>query len=191
MKRYFSLGLVVLGALLIAGAPFATAQPKRVAVPRVNSEQVTRAYRQLHQAQFRVSIGSKFSISLDRQGRVIFPETVVRTIPRAGRLVREGSVVRLVLRCQCRPGHTAEPTRKPRYQVPNFNGGVLGRAYAWVRSKILVFIAHLAPLDAGNARALVGNYRIAKQSPAPGTRLRYSNRNGAWTPLTVWAHQTS
>ena len=187
-RRAWSL-VAVVGAFLVACASFASAQPKRVAVPRVHGTEVSAAYRQLHRAGFRVTIRHPFALSSLSHGYVYFPVTVVRTEPAPGRLVREGSVVTVFLRCECRPGHTLEPRHKPAYEVPAFTGGFLGAAYRWARPKVLVFEARLGSLHAGDARTLFANYQIDQQSPRPGTSLRYSNRDGGWTPLRVWAHQ--
>lgn len=192
MRKGRSARMFVVVILVAAGGELATARSVRhvVVVPRVRGKEVSAAYAQLHQAGLRVSINKGFEMSLVGQPphNILVPKEVVSMRPAAGRRVRPGSVVTLVLRCDCTKG-SIRTRRKPAYRVPDFAGRLVSAAYGWVRPKILLFVAHLGPLHAGDARTLFGNYHISRQSPTPGTMLRFANRDGRTTPLTVWGEQ--
>ena len=87
--------------------------------------------------------------------------------------------------------------RLPSYVVPQLVGGAVSAAYRWVRGKRLDFRAYLGPLKAGGARGLFANYRVTRQRPAAGARLRLgrgerpAKGGGGFrlTPLSVWGRQ--
>ena len=191
MRRVVWSWLAVAATLVLGGSAVAAirSSPHTTTVPHVTGKEVSAAYRQLHRAGLRVSIRHGWAYRLSEHGRVIFPEIVVRTIPRAGQRLRAGVAVRLVLQRQRRPPHSLQPRHEPRYRVPQLAGRPARIAYAWVRSKVLWFDAHLGSLHAGNASTLLGNYRAARQWPGVGAVLRDSNRDGRTTPLSLWAHQ--
>jgi hypothetical protein len=191
MRKGFWSFLMLVAVVAATSASLAAARPARtVAVPRVMGTEISAAYARLHRAGLRVSIRKGFGFQFLHKGHLIFPRVVVHMTPKPGRLVAPRSVITITVRCQCQPGHTREPRHKPSYQVPALAGRPALAAYTWVRTKILVFIAHLGPLHAGNARTLFGNYFTTRQSPGAFTYLRYSNRDGGWTPLSIWAGQT-
>ena len=181
---------VVVG-VLGCGAAGARAQPAAgsVVVPRVSGG-VLGVYDRMRAAGLRVSIpGGVWFDSLA-------PPRVRRVLPAAGRRVRRGSVVRLYLARHM--GRRAIPRgRLPAYVVPQLVGGVVSAAYRWVRGKRLDFRAYLGPLRAGGARGLFANYRVTRQWPAAGARLRLgrgkrpAKGSGGFrlTPLSVWGSQ--
>jgi hypothetical protein len=171
---------LVVGAVTAPGGSQAAAQSGPfVAVPRVIGQGVQPAYTRLHDAGLRVSIPTPIK-TLD------FPLYAVRLKPSAGHAVRRGSVVTLTLGCpRCGAGSFGSPVVQPSYRVPNFVGQPVSVAYGWVRQRVLVFDAELAPLDAGEAPTLFANYRVARQSPPPGTMLKWTSGNQLFTPLSI------
>jgi hypothetical protein len=189
MNKKVWIGALVLGVLLgMGGGGLAIASSGRtVVVPRVHGLEISTAYARLHRAGLRVTITQGFENSLVH-GNVLVPKQVQSMTPASGQLVKAGSIVTLILRCQCRRG-TIRGKRRPAYRVPDFRRRRASVAYNWVRSKIVFLIAHLGPLQAGDAPTLFANYRINRQSPKPGTILRVSTPDGRTTPLTIWATQ--
>jgi hypothetical protein len=187
---WLSVGVVV-GVLgcWAAGARAQGAAGSVVVVPRVSGS-VLGVYDRMRAAGLRVSIpGGVWFDSLA-------PPRVRRVLPAAGRRVRRGSVVRLYLARAS--GRRAIPRgRLPTYVVPQLVGGAASAAYRWVRGKRLDFRAYLGPLRAGGARGLFANYRVMRQRPAAGARLRLgrgkrpAKGSGGFrlTPLRVWGRQ--
>jgi hypothetical protein len=107
--------------------------------------------------------------------------------------------VTLSLSC-CRrvPSPRAPSGRLPTYVVPDFVGSAASVTYAWIGNK-LELNAHLGPLKGGNTSSLLLNYRVSRQTPAPGRRLALGRRTRRAkgrhvgfqrTPLTVWGSQS-
>jgi beta-lactam-binding protein with PASTA domain len=159
-----------------------------VVVPQVRGQEVKAAYARLHRAGLRVTLRRGNEMSMIGQHTLV-PKKVISMKPAAGRRVRPGSVVTLVLH-RSGPLQDLRTRSRPYYRVPNFVGRMVSAAHIWIRSKVLFFVGHLAPLRGGDARTLLANYRVDRQSPSPGTMLRFSNRDGRTTPLTVWAQPT-
>ncbi len=160
----------------------------RVQVPRVHGD-VIGVYNRLHRLGLRVSIPKAIVFNS------MSPPQVVGTLPGAGRRVRAGSVVTLVLVHRAATS-IAGKGRLPSYRVPPLVGGGVDSAYGWVRHKRLVFWAWLAPLTGGNAPGFLANWYVSAQRPAPTSRLALGRRRKGprgkqahlrLTPLSVWA----
>jgi hypothetical protein len=151
-------------------------------VPQVIGTDLFSAYRRLHAAGLRVNIPAGLTID-PRLGLVTKQDL------RPGETVSRGSTVTIQIGCTCRLGRMRLPRTQPAYVVPDFRGRLVTAASDWIKHKTLFFLVHLGPLRSGRANALYANYRETRQSPAPGTTLRFSASAGRTTPLTVWARQ--
>ena len=193
VKRAYVCGLGMLAAAIGGGGVGAMAREQRTAgrmvvVPRVLNEAVEVAYRRLHQAGLRVSIpaGIQFTI--------FWSQVALQVTPAAGQDVARDSVVTVRLGYPCCAPSIAAPVKQPSYRVPNFRGLLASAAEAWVENKTLAFDGRLGRLRGGTAAALFENYRVTRQQPAAGTKLRFTGRPGAGgvreiTPLSIWGTQ--
>lgn len=194
----WSIGLLaavfVLSMVLIPRA--AASVGANVRVGRVLRLSAIRAYQRLHQSGLRISFAAvQLAYFTDP------PVHVVAQSPAAGQAVSPSTVVHLKFGCPgCGAGSPSVPRHMPTYLVPRFIGQKLAAAWQWVRHKQLYFIAYLGKLTAGNAPSLFDNYRVIRQKPPAGTRLklgkarRCCHGNGGSfkpTPLTVWTTQTA
>jgi hypothetical protein len=118
--------------------------------------------------------------------------------PSAGQSVQAGSTVSLTVGCiGCLLASPAVPRHVPSYRVPSFVGKRVSALSRWIEHKTLYLTEHFGPLHAAGAAQLYGNYRIARQHPAPGTMLRLgigrrpSRTSGTFlpTPLSAWLTQ--
>jgi hypothetical protein len=145
---------------------------------------ITDAYTRLTRAGLRVSIPVAFSPFSNP------PPVAVRVKPAPGRTVAQGSVVKVKPGSSCCTASIEAPNKQPTYRVPDFVGRWASAALAWVRRRTLLFDAYLGPLRTGSAGGLFQNYRVTRQWPTPGAKLRYGK--GApetMTPLSIWGHQ--
>ncbi len=179
--------LTTIGAASGAVAAAERAASSTVLVPRVLGDTVLTGYARLHRAGLRVSIPAGIEAVLYTQ------KSVTRVTPSPGRRVAKGSVVTLSLEYPFGAPSIAAPLQTPAYRVPDFTGHLVTEAFEWVKSKTLEFSYRLGPLHAGSARELFGNYRVTKQSPGPGTMLRFGQTiggvPGVITPLVIRGKQ--
>jgi hypothetical protein len=160
--------LVVVLALL----PVSAATARTVTVPRDTGPLPT-VYQRLHAAGLVVTITKPFVSDSVR------PRDVKSETPRPGRRVAAGSAVSLAVKCCARAvGHHGRAATPPRLV-----GRSAGAAAAWASGHSVRLIAHLGRLSAGHAATLLGNFRVTRQSPAGGHRVR------AGQALAIWADQ--
>jgi hypothetical protein len=156
--------LLTSGALVLAPGGCA-GREETVAVPGVRSASVEFAYRRLHDAGLRVAIPASLDLSSQRS-------VMVRDqSPRAGAAVARGSVVTLTTAGGV-IGSIAVPRRQPRASVPSFVGADPDAVVRWAERNRLLWRVALPPLRAGHADSLLANYRVLRQTPAPGAHLR-------------------
>jgi beta-lactam-binding protein with PASTA domain len=182
--------MAVASIVFVGAVGTAETQPRHsVIVPHVLNEYVATAYGRLHRAGLRVSIPAGVAIGSVAQD-------AIRMNPGPGRRVLVGTTVTLSLGCRCGGGALVAPVNQPSYQVPNFVGRRANVAVAWIHGKTLAFGGHLGPLHAAAAKRFFENYIVKRQSPAPGSQLRFS---APWpsnpgismiTPLSIWGSQT-
>ena len=186
MKRLAAAVLVV--GMVVALSGLAAAHGRVVVVPRVIGQQMVTAYRHLHEAGLRVTIPTPIGKGSSRNS-FLWTYWALRETPVAGQRVPDDSVVTLSVGCNACGGALVAPPKQPTYRVPGFVGGSAAIAYGWVRHRVLEFVPSLGPLRGGNAATLFENYRVTSQSPAPGSKLKYSTRSGRITPLSISARQ--
>lgn len=160
----------------------ASSSALKVTVPRVAGLGISSAYARLRAVGLRVSIPHRFILDF------VAPVVARRVQPSAGRSVPRGSIVDLEAGVGCCVGSIVAPVKQPTYRVPDFIGGPASAAAAWAAARMLELYAYLGAMRAGSATNLLLNYRITRQSPSPGSKLRFSlGRSGTITPLVVWA----
>lgn len=164
------------------------AQVKLVRVPRVTGRgDMFSAYDVLRSAGFRVAVANGFSAtSLQDPG-------VLTQRPRRGSVVPEGSVVTITAGVGA-VGSSGVPKPMPTAVVPSFAGKPPAKVIAWAEHRRLYWaIRQIPPLPPSSAPHLLDNFRVTRQQPAPGSRLRLgvithgsTGRGFRPTPVTVW-----
>jgi hypothetical protein len=125
------------------------------------------AYALLHAAGLRVSFPARIAVNTLWD---CWPD-IVRQSPRAGARVKAGTVVTLdAAPPMCLLGSPGY--RDVTVAVPDFSGRTVGEATGWAQQSGLIWQADLAPLVAGGAPALLDNYPVTRQTPAPGSVLQ-------------------
>jgi hypothetical protein len=183
--------VIVVAAIAGTGAWVHDARAKQlVAVPLVTQTTVIRAYDRIRAAGLRVSIRNEFSV------RSLCVPGASEQSPRHGTRVAVGSVVTV----STRPCAIASPSvlkSNPTATVPNFKSKLASRVIAWAERRSMFWeIRDAQPLSRSAAAHLFDNYRVVRQDPAPGARLRQGvmvRSGGAKgfrpTPITVWVTQ--
>src|SRR5687768_17155284 len=95
--------------------------------------------------------------------------------PRAGVVVPRGSVVMLTLEAGA-IGAPAVPKRLRASTVPSFLGRSPEAGMRWADARRLDWAIDLPPLRAGVRPTLPVNYRVVRQTPAQGAKLRRGKR---------------
>jgi len=194
MRRRVLLGLLAAGLLLLAAVAIIVAtrdgdkdEVRSLTVPQVIGTGILRAYDLARAASFRVGVSNAFSVS------ALCEPITERQIPHTGAPLPEGSVVTINAGI-CPLASPALRTPMPSARVPDFRNKLASEVVAWASSRGMFWsVRGASPLAAGSAPHLLDNYRVIRQSPRPGTRLRPGvfvrsggTRGFRPTPITVW-----
>jgi hypothetical protein len=166
-SRLPTLGLVVVTALaLAAGSPAAGRTPSRtVVVPKVTGGlELRAAYARLAQAGLRMAIPEPFSLR-----SLCLP--IARTqSPAAGKRAPRGATV-AVRQLTCLLGSPAGGPQQAAV-VPDFTGRTASAAVSWAeRNQLYWELDRLPALRPSTRKALLDNYVVTSQQPAPGSLL--------------------
>lgn len=171
-------------SLAVGCSGFSAEAPDRelVRVPVAQTD-VVDAYSRLREAGLRVAVRNSFRIST-----LCFPTAWgQRPLPRR-RVPRDTVVTINAGGCdQATPAGHNHPARP----VPNFVGKTVQTAVLWAhRLEIEWYVTELPPLPPSSAPNLLDNYRVVRQTPAPGTKLQRSVGTAPdtfrITPLELW-----
>lgn len=197
MSRRIFLGLLAAGLLLFAAGTVVVAtrdgdedDGRVLTVPHVTGTGVLRAYDLARAAGFKVAVSNGFSLA------ALCEPIAERQTPRAGASLREGGVV-TINAGSCPLASPAVRRPMPIATVPNFAGKRASEVVAWASSREMFWwIRGASALEAGSTPHLLDNYRVLRQSPRPGSRLRPGvfvrsggSRGFRVTPITAWVER--
>jgi hypothetical protein len=194
MTRRLVVGLVAAAVLVLAAGALVVAtrdgsedEARMLVVPQVTGTGILRAYDLALAAGFRVAVSNGFSVA------ALCEPIAERQVPRSGVLLHESGVV-TVDAGVCPLGSPAVRRPMPTATVPDFVGDPASAVVRWAETRgMFWWIRGASALTAGSTPHLLDNYRVLRQSPRPGARLRpgaFVRRRGLRgfrpTPITVW-----
>jgi hypothetical protein len=179
--------LLVVSAILVATRDDDEREARILTVPQVTGTGVVRAYDLARAAGFRVAVGNRFSVS------ALCEPIAEGQVPRIGEVLPEGAVVTINAGI-CPLGSPAVRLPLPTATVPDFRGRLASEVVEWASGREMYWwVRGASALAAGSAPHLLDNYRVTRQSPRPGSRLRPGlfvrsggSRGFRPTPITVW-----
>jgi beta-lactam-binding protein with PASTA domain len=189
------IGLVAAGVILFAAGAVVIAarvdesDARTVTVPQVTGTGIRRAYALARAAGFRLAVSNRFSLS------ALCEPIAERQVPPIGASLRDGGVI-TIRAGGCPIASPGVRMPMPTAAVPDFRGKLASEVVAWADTQAMFWsVRGASALAAGSAPALLGNYRVIRQSPRAGARLRPgvlvrsgggSPRGFRVTPITVW-----
>ena len=194
MRRRLIVGLVAAGLVVVAVGALVAAtrdggedEARMLVVPHVTETGIVRAYDLARAAGFRVAISNRFSVA------ALCEPIAERQSPPRGALLREGGVVTINAGI-CPLGSPGVRRPMPSAVVPDFTGKPASEVVDWAETREMFWwVRGASPLAAGSTPHLLDNYRVLRQSPRPGARLRPGvllrsggSRGFRVTPITVW-----
>jgi beta-lactam-binding protein with PASTA domain len=179
--------LFAAGAAVVATRDDGERRAPILTVPKVTETDVIGAYDLVREAGFRVEISTRFTATS------LCVPIATEQLPPAGAPMPGGGVVTISAGF-CPLASPAFRTPMPTATVPDFTGKPASEVVAWASSREMLWSVRGAPaLAAGSAPHLLDNYRVTRQTPRAGTRLRPGvfvqsggSRGFRPTPITVW-----
>jgi hypothetical protein len=152
-------------------------------VPKVGADELlemTEAYDNLRAAGLEVEIREGFEADIRDPAMSAAPE------PRSGTMVPSGSVVSIV----ATGGPHLDLVRRDQptaVVLPDLTGKSANAFFAWTDAHGADWILAASALPPSSRPHLWDNYRVARQSPKPGTRLDPNTDSGSLDPaVRVW-----
>jgi len=164
-------------AVAALGIAPAAQERSTVAVPALKSMNLKTAIARIHRAGLHVTISSSFYLASNSTPFVSSQK------PRAGKTVKSGTAVTLVL---AQPPTVAPIATTRKIRVPSVKNLLLSAAVKRIEAAGGRFwtVNYVPPLFDANVRSLLGAYRVVDQHPAPGTRLRQRRTAGGVERIT-------
>lgn len=159
-------------------------------VPPSAGQALDGVYLRIHRIALFISVSNDFTIYALHD---CFP-LVTGSRPSAGQLLPAGSTVALRIRSQFCPTEspTLPNTGLPTFRVPDFIGTPVQAAIAWIDHRGLYWTGTFPALHRATRRTLLGNYRVIRQDPPPGSLIREGVLNARGfrpTPLVLTTQQ--
>lgn len=197
MRSHVLAGLVAAGVLLVAAGTLVLATrdgdeeaARMLTVPKVTETDVIHAYELVRAAGFRAGVHNRFSVA-----SLCVPIASEQLPPFGAPMPDDGVVT--ISPGGCPLGSPSVRRPMPSATAPDFAGERASDVVAWAKRAGMFWAVRDAPtLTAGSEPHLLDNYRVVRQSPSAGARLRPGvfvrsggSRGFRPTPITVWVER--